>query len=195
MDESFIELSSFCTNNFCLCSFPENAEHCSVVVQKLMWVGSLEETRKNSIFLVSVFFLVYFFCLRHMYMLYVTPSPLPSTPPFPSQHSLFKCWWMNLVLIIIYQLYKSFLPLVFTDYAGFCPVAVFAEGDVRRFFRRHNEEQQLLCKCVFPSFFLWFNHMLCLTPLPSSTPCPLPPPPHSINPSPFLFRCAWMNLV
>ena len=112
---------------------------------------SIEDTRKIGIFLVSVNFILCFICFN--YMMYVTPLPFPPPPP-PSFFS-FKCSWMKLVFIIIKQLYKLFLTMLFPEYAGHCPVAVSAKANVRQFFRREDEDQQLSSKCafLFPSLF------------------------------------------
>ena len=56
-------------------------------------------------------------------------------------------------------------------------MAVSAKADIRRFYRRHNEDQQLSCKCVFPSLFL----LVCL--YVAWNPFPLTPPP--LHPHPF----------
>ena len=128
--------------------------HCSVSRSRCKAV-SLEEARKIGIFWVSVNFILCFIYFN--YMLYVTPLPFP-LPLFPSPTPtlfLFKCSWMKLVFIIIKQLYKSFLTMLFPEYAGHCPVAVSAKANVRQFFRREDEDQQLSSKCafLFPSLF------------------------------------------
>ena len=131
---------------------------------------SLEETTNIGILWVSVNFILYFIWFH--YMLYMTPSPFPLL-----LHPLsFQVFMEESCLIIIKKLYKSFLTLLFAENAGHCPVAVSAKADIRRFFRRHNEDQKFLCKCVFPfSFIILCALITCYVwpPLPSTSPPPI----------------------
>ena len=101
MEEFFFELhvSSLCTNHFCPCSFPEIPGHCSIAVSAEADVRLfLRRDDEDQQLLGKCDFLCIF-----LYVVCNPPSlPFPLHPYLSTPTlSLFRCSWMNLVLIII----------------------------------------------------------------------------------------------
>ena len=192
------DLCSLCTNQFCLCFFPENAEHCP-------WAASAEadvmrfprrddkDQQLSCKFISSVLYI----CCVFNFMLCVTPpSPFqpPTSPPSPSFFSCVHGWILFELLLSICTKYICRCFLRRMQGSALCSVSKRREAV---FLRRDDEEQQLLGKCVLPYLISSFLIICCVWP-PFIFPCPWSPSPS--NPSPFhrtsfLVSCAWMNNV
>ena len=146
------------TCDFFLCFFLENEEHCPRAVSAETDVMRFprrddKDQQLSCKFISSVLYI----CCMFNFMLCVTPpSPFqpPTSPPSPSFFSCVHGWILFELLLSICTKYICRCFLRRMQGSALCSVSKRRCEAV--FFRRDDEEQQLLGKCVLPYWYLPF---------------------------------------
>ena len=152
----FIYLLTLCTYHYYLCFFASIQCIAPWQCRQKMMRGDffLEDTMKFNSFWVSVFFYVYFICFSYMYGSVLWPlAPFTLTPP-----PLFSFFQLCMGIIHLFMLYPLYI-LIISIFAFSGVYSTLPRGNVSKrwreanFFRRYDEDQRLLGKCIFVCLF------------------------------------------
>ena len=156
----FYLIFSLCTYDFFLCFFLENEEHypCAASAEADVMRFPRRDNKDQQLsckFISSVF---YISCVFN-FMLCVTPLPFsPPPPPPPPPPSLFLVFMDESCLNYYWAFVLNISVVAFSEECKTLPCAVSVKEDARRFFffRRDDEDHQLLGKCGLPYWYLLF---------------------------------------